>query len=192
MRKNKDGYHDWEHILACARFLAGWFVVHEAKEERDGDPIFQWNKDKEQLSWSITQYFPPEALDENWSGPGWETDRYVLAVWLFQLIFGCHPISWNEESPGTVSEWYLTCKEPGAFRFAEGRKKPETFLYSHAAARWDAVPSWFRDAFYQTFTEGINDPGKRISAGDWLAMIEELIRRRNRKEGELWLFRKIS
>ena len=80
------------------------------------------------LPWAVTQFFPPEAFEEDWEGPDSNTDRYVLAVLLFRMFFGCHPVSWPDERHGTALEWYAALKQPDAFRFAEGRKVPEEFL----------------------------------------------------------------
>ena len=153
----------------------------------------------EELTWSVTQFLPPELLEqvmerepesameqearceqtmsehsEKEIHAGVWSDRYQLSVLLFQLFFGCHPISWEEEVPGDTRDWLYALKKTGSFRFAEGRRFPETFLYAYAARRWKVFPDWFREACTFTFTEAMREPEKRIPAQSWLDMVNKL------------------
>ena len=184
------------------------FGVDDGRVQYDGCDVTQmhevrskktWREMKElkpeELTWSVTQFLPPELLEEillQHVGVSEENenpeskhcecsidsevllDRYQLPVLLFKLFFGCHPICWKDELPGDAQEWLETLKTEGSFRFAEGNVLPEVFLYPYASTRWNVFPVWFKDAFVITFTEAMRESKKRYPARSWLDMVNTL------------------
>jgi protein kinase family protein len=128
-------------------------------------------------------YMAPEIPRSNYKrNPSTKTDYYSLAVVLYRLFFIDHPMegkAWEKYPLCTDQvEDYLYAAEP-IFHFDPNNdsNRPTDVYAPNATARWKVIPSEIKTLFVKSFTEGVNDPNKRVPEN---ALITELSKSRDK------------
>lgn len=105
--------------------------------------------------------------------PCTDTDLHSLAVLFFQLWMWHHPMHGKMEYD--IRSWDLPAKkriygkEP-IFIFDPSDKRnapPDDPDYHTVKKRWEICPPSLRTLFIRTFTEGLRNPKKRVTEGEW-------------------------
>ena len=119
------------------------------------------------------------------------TDFYSLAVILYRLFFVDHPMdgkAWEKYPLCTDEvEEFLYAIKP-VFHFDPNNKSnaPTDVYAPNVTQRWKCFPMNLRRLFIQSFTEGIDHPGKRVSENAWISTLadcrDKLIRMMNKRE----------
>jgi hypothetical protein len=107
--------------------------------------------------------------------PSTLTDRHSLAVLLFHLLFGEHPLEGARTAAGLRTEEHhrrhfgedpLFCLHP-----TDAGNRP---VAPAVGVYWERVyPSWLTDPFTEAFTAGLADPARRVPESRW----ERVLRR---------------
>lgn len=122
--------------------------------------------------WGTMEYMAPEIIRCS-ADPSTQTDLHSLAVLLFYLWVWHHPF--HGEMEYSFHCWDIPAKkkvygESPVFIFdpdnAENRLPPDPD-YAIARERWEYCPSDLKAAFIRAFTEGLRDPGRRVTEGEW-------------------------
>lgn len=116
-------------------------------------------------------YMAPEVV-RGIAKPDVQTDKYSLAVVLFKLLFRGDPL----EGEKVVKDVCLTesseLKHYGqdavfVYDPDNASNRPVRGIHDNVIKFWRIYPKYIRDAFIQSFTEGLNDPEKRIIENEW-------------------------
>ena len=111
--------------------------------------------------------------------PGTQTDLHSLALLLFYLLMGHHPLDGKRE-------YDIHCKNPAALNKLYGfepvfiydpdddSNRPVPGEQDNAIVFWPIYPQFLRDLFTRAFTEGIRDPLDRIRESEWRAAMGKL------------------
>ncbi|MEH6577383.1 MAG: kinase [Amphritea sp.] len=135
------------------------------------DSITLIDCDSYQLRWQDTHYpcpvgsadmTPKEQQNQNFSSlvRTAESEAFSLAIILFKcLMLGRHPYDIvGGDDP-------VTNLNRGCFAYGLGNRGiPRGHWYNI----WSHMPHRIKSLFIQTFTEGANDPSKRVSPAEWL------------------------
>lgn len=125
------------------------------------------------------EYMAPEIIMGK-ARPSTLTDLYSLAVLLFQFWIWHHPMHGEEEY--NIRSWDLPAKkkvygESPVFIFdptnARNRlpKDPE---YDTPRRFWKHCPEPLKKLFIRSFTEGLHNPNRRVTEGEWQDAFLEL------------------
>lgn len=121
-------------------------------------------------------YWPPELLGEDlqtFAGTRLHSDRYSLAVILFQLLLnGMRPYQSRGrlvEPLGTLEEKTLAGHYPWA-RPRRGLLEPPA-----GAPRYESVPAPLRRLFEHAFVEGHHRPRRRPTAEEWYVALRRVV-----------------
>ncbi|MDE6035410.1 MAG: protein kinase [Ruminococcus sp.] len=117
-----------------------------------------------------SEYKAPEVI--NGILPDEKSDMYSLALILFRLLFRGDPfdgektvmsVCLNEKE---VSKHYST---DAVFIYDPDNDSNRALkgIHDNVIRFWNDYPEYIRDAFTYTFTEGINNPVKRLTFSDW-------------------------
>lgn len=116
-------------------------------------------------------YMAPEVV-RGIAKPDVQTDKYSLAVVLFKLLFRGDPL----EGEKVVKDVCLTesseLKHYGqnavfVYDPNDNSNRPVRGIHDNVIKFWRIYPEYIRDAFIKSFTEGLNDPSKRIIENEW-------------------------
>lgn len=130
--------------------------------------------------WGTLEYMAPELIRGDAAHPSTETDLHSLAVLLFLLWVWHHPL--HGEMEYQVRCWDLPAKkqvygkEP-VFIFdpTDRRNKlPNDPDYATAGKLWTTCPPSLRALFTKAFTEGLREPAKRVTEGEWQNLFLQL------------------
>lgn len=123
------------------------------------------------------EFMPPELILGQTS-PSTATDKHMLAVFLFQLWMWHHPLHGQQEY--SIRSWDLIAKrkiygtEP-VFVFHPGDTRNRLPAeYATAATRWADLPRSLQELFLRAFVEGLRDPEKRVTDGEWKSLAQRL------------------
>jgi DNA-binding helix-hairpin-helix protein with protein kinase domain len=130
--------------------------------------------------WGTMEYMAPELIRGDAVHPSTETDLHSLAVLLFYLWVWHHPM--HGEMEYQVRSWDIPAKKhvyglAPVFVFDptdERNKLPNDPDYLTAGKRWTTCPPSLRALFTKAFTEGLKDPGRRVTEGEWQNLFLQL------------------
>jgi eukaryotic-like serine/threonine-protein kinase len=122
--------------------------------------------------WGTMEYMAPEIIQCQ-ADPSTATDLHSLAVLLFYLWVWHHPF--HGEMEYRFHCWDIPAKkkvygESPLFVFDPdnpANRLPPDPDYATARERWEYCPQDLRETFIRAFTEGLRDPGRRVTEGEW-------------------------
>ena len=124
-----------------------------------------------------TPYFmAPEVVKDTTfrTMPNTDTDRHSLAVLLFYSLFLGHPLEGARTDSGLRdAEWLLVhfgtepvfCMHP-----EDDSNRPGDIVRQY----WDIYPQFLRVLFVQAFVAGLENPGARVTEGQWIKAMDRL------------------
>ena len=121
------------------------------------------------------KYCPPELLLRQ-SPSGVESDRYGLAMCLFLLLCGSHPLEGMRHLVPVLTpevEQRLYAEEPlFLFDRENGENRPHPVIHRGVEGKWNGIPGYVQELFHRTFgQQGLQDPASRPSEGEWIAAL---------------------
>ena len=117
------------------------------------------------------RFMAPEVVRRE-ARPSDETDRYSLAVLMFYLLFGGHPLDGKREAA-------IKCMDIPALEKLYGREpvyiwdpkndsnRPVPDLHRNPTIFRPLYPKFLLDLFERSFTEGLLLPKKRVRESEW-------------------------
>ncbi|MGA9086228.1 MAG: protein kinase domain-containing protein [Methanoregula sp.] len=137
------------------------------------------NRQSHSQVWGTLEYMAPELIREE-SDPSTETDLHALAVLLFYLWVWHHPF--HGEMEYRYHCWDIPAKKQvygisPVFVFDPANPKnqlPKDPDYAIARERWELCPPELKAMFIRAFTEGLNNPGRRVTEGEWQTLFLSL------------------
>lgn len=128
----------------------------------------------------LVQYSAPECIETNRSSI--ESDSFSLAILLYRLIFIDHPFEGaSRENVALITRDVekLFWRDKAVFHLDPNNdsNRPTEIYAPNVLIKWNAMPLELRNSFICVFTEGVRDPQKRLSAGQW---VQTLISCRNK------------
>jgi len=131
--------------------------------------------------WGTMEYMAPELVRAD-AGvrPSTQTDLHSLAVLLFQLWVWHHPLHGQMEYDCRC--WDLPAQrrvygESPLFVFHHRDRRnalPNDPEYQTAGHRWAMCPPALQELFHRAFDEGLNDPQRRVTEGEWQKLFRML------------------
>ncbi|MDD5141860.1 protein kinase [Methanoregula sp.] len=122
--------------------------------------------------WGTMEYMAPEIIRGE-ADPSTQTDLHSLAILLFYLWVWHHPF--HGEMEYRFHCWDIPAKkkvygETPIFVFDP--ENPDNRLptdpdYGIARERWSLCPTDLQDMFIRAFTDGLKDPSRRVTEGEW-------------------------
>ena len=124
------------------------------------------------------RFLAPELVEMKKS-PSVATDLHALAVILFYLLMGHHPLEGRQEVE-------IDCLNLEAMRKIYGAQavfifdpknlanRPVPGLQDNALVFWNFYPGYLRDLFLRAFTAGLHDPQARVSENEWRSVFVRL------------------
>ncbi|GBU28944.1 hypothetical protein R84B8_02506 [Treponema sp. R8-4-B8] len=124
------------------------------------------------------RYMAPEVVIGK-ALPSVHTDKYSLAVILFLLLMGNHPLEGKRAYiPCTTEEIErkIYGEEPlFIFDRDDTSNGPVHGINNNSTKRWPLYPSYIREKFMEAFSQtALNDPSKRIIEKEWLKIFIRL------------------
>ena len=122
--------------------------------------------------WGTMEYMAPEIIRGE-ADPSTQTDLHSLAVLLFYLWVWHHPF--HGEMEYRFHCWDIPAKkkvygESPVFVFDPGNpanRLPPDPDYATARERWEYCPPDLKETFIRVFTDGLQDPDRRVTEGEW-------------------------
>ena len=144
--------------------------------DNDNVGINRQSKCQVQGTW---EYMAPEIIMGK-ATPSTLTDLYSLAVLLFRLWIWHHPL--HGEIEYNIRSWDIPAKkkvygEEPIFVFDSHNMKnklPNDPEYSTPRKLWEHCPEPLKNLFIKSFTEGLHNPDKRVTEGEWQELFLEL------------------
>ena len=121
-----------------------------------------------------SRYMAPEIV-ANGANPNIKTDIYSLAVVLFLLWVGTHPLEGKSGTPVCMdvkSEKRIYGENP-VFIWDpnDNSNRPVQGIHKGAITRWPLLPDYLREMFTKAFSrEALMDPMKRVIEQEWLRL----------------------
>jgi eukaryotic-like serine/threonine-protein kinase len=136
------------------------------------------NRQSRSQVWGTMEYMAPELIRGR-ADPSTETDLHSLAVLLFNLWCWHHPFHGRMEYELRVWDIPAKMKVYGSpvFIFDAGDARnslPADPEYETARSRWNFCPPSLRALFTRAFTEGVRDPRRRVTEGEWQGLFIQL------------------
>ncbi len=136
------------------------------------------NRQSRSQVWGTMEYMAPEIIRGE-ADPSTQTDLHSLAVLLFYLWMWHHPF--HGEMEYRFHCWDIPAKkkvygEP-VFVFDpvdRSNPLPGDPDYATARERWEYCPAPLRATFTRAFTDGLRDPARRVTEGEWQGLFAEL------------------
>jgi serine/threonine protein kinase len=122
------------------------------------------------------KYMAPEIV-RNEKKPYIMTDRYSLAVVLFLLFCGNHPLEGKASNPVVVTPKLerLFHGEKPVFIMdgADDSNRPVPGLHRNVINKWPYLPGYIKEAFIATFSKKalLEDPAARLNEQEWLWLL---------------------
>ncbi len=141
----------------------------------DVDPIIVDEKMAKTTVKGMRGYMAPEIPRSQYRAhPSTLTDYYSMAVILYRLMFVDHPMEgrkcaaapmWTDASEEEMYELHPTfCFDP-----RNAANRPNSEWAANAGRRWNFWPQELHDKFIRSFTEGVDNPQKRVTENEWIA-----------------------
>ncbi|MGB7788477.1 protein kinase domain-containing protein [Methanoregula sp.] len=129
--------------------------------------------------WGTMEYMAPEIIRGR-ADPSTQTDLHSLAVLLFYLWVWHHPF--HGEMEYRFHCWDIPAKkkvygETPVFVFDPqdvSNQLPQDPDYAIARERWAYCPGELRDTFIRAFSEGLHDPDRRVTEGEWQGLFSRI------------------
>jgi DNA-binding helix-hairpin-helix protein with protein kinase domain len=129
--------------------------------------------------WGTMEYMAPEIIRGE-KDPSTQTDLHSLAVLLFYLWVWHHPF--HGEMEYRFHCWDIPAKkkvygESPVFVFDPvntANALPADPDYITARERWEYCPPAVRETFIRAFTDGLNDPDRRVTEGEWQTLFSRM------------------
>lgn len=137
------------------------------------------DKTKTSLIKGTPRFMAPEIVRDE-ALPSADTDRFSLAILLFNMFFISHPLDGKRESAihsldaPAMNRLY---GEDPLFIFDpnDSSNAPDPRYHQNALIYWNIYPQFFKDLFTQVFTQGIRDPENgRVRESEWRSGIIKL------------------
>jgi len=133
------------------------------------------NRQSRSQVWGTMEYMAPEIIRGE-QDPSTQTDLHSLAVLLFYLWVWHHPFHGLREYRFRC--WDIPAKksvygESPVFIFDPGDPSnalPREPDYETARERWGFCPQALKDTFIRAFSEGVRNPNRRVTEGEWQAL----------------------
>lgn len=124
------------------------------------------------------RYMAPEVV-RNEKQPDKSTDRFSLAVILFMLLVGYHPLEGVKTNYPALTDKYekkIYGTEPlFVFDEKDSSNAPHPVLHKHAPIMWNFFPRFIKAAFQRSFSQESLLRGKgRLLEQDWLNILMRL------------------
>jgi len=124
------------------------------------------------------RYMAPEVVTGT-ALPSIHTDKFSLAVILFLLLMGNHPLEGKRSFPLCMTEDIerKIYGEQPLFIFDKDDKSNEAVpgINNNAINRWPLYPSYIREKFSEAFSQAaLKDPSKRVIEKEWLKIFIRL------------------
>jgi serine/threonine protein kinase len=125
------------------------------------------------------EYMAPEII-RGTADPSTQTDLHSLAILLFYLWVWHHPF--HGEIEYRFHCWDIPAKkkvygETPVFVFDPqdvSNQLPQDPDYAIARERWAYCPEELRDTFTRAFTDGLRDPDRRVTEGEWQGLFSRI------------------
>lgn len=119
-----------------------------------------------------TQRFMAPEVVRREAAPSDQTDRYSLAVLLFYLLMGGHPLDGAREAAIRCLDLPALEKLYGfaplyIFDPHDQSNQPQPGIHDNPRLFYSLYPPQIRDLFLRSFTEGLHYPSKRIRESEW-------------------------
>lgn len=121
------------------------------------------------------RYMAPEVV-RGAAKPSALTDHFSMAVLLFLLLVNEHPLvgatelSIHSFDTAAMNQLYGT-SPLFVFDPEDHSNRPDPTVHRNALAFWPIYPERLRKVFTQAFTEGLHDPSRRPTFGEWQAAL---------------------
>jgi serine/threonine protein kinase len=124
------------------------------------------------------RFLAPELIARK-APPSTATNLHSLAVLLFCMLMGHHPLEGRHETE-------ISCMDAAAMRKLYGTNAlfifdpknlsnlPVPGLQDNALVFWNFYPGYVRDVFLRAFTAGLYDPSARISENEWRSIFTRM------------------
>lgn len=124
------------------------------------------------------RYMAPEVVRGE-KTPDKLTDRYSLAVILFMLFAGNHPLEGSKSNVPCLTNKHdkrIFGKEPiFIFDVNNDENKPVEGLHSNALNAWDCFPSYLKESFQESFSqESLLQIKNRLTEKEWIHILMRL------------------
>ena len=124
------------------------------------------------------RFLAPELITGQ-AGPSTATDLYTLAVILFYMFMGHHPLEGRQETEIRCLNLEAMRKLYGAhplfvFDPKNLANRPVPGLQDNALTFWNFYPAYLRDIFLRAFTAGLHDPKARVSENEWRSVFTRM------------------
>lgn len=139
------------------------------------------------------KYKAPELIKNTHIRDNTDSDNFTLAVLLFRLFFIDHPFEGSSDLSVAPFLTKKVCEllygyEPVfVYSPSNNSNKPLSNLSPYLVSRWSKTPQPLKDAFTQTFTDGINDTKARLSPEQWKHIINKIMDTGVFIDGQLYL-----
>jgi eukaryotic-like serine/threonine-protein kinase len=125
------------------------------------------------------RFMAPEVVRGE-APPSKETDRYSLAVLLFYLLMGGHPLEGAKEAQIRCLDLPAMNKLYGhepvyVFDPADGSNRPVPGIHDNPLVFKSIYPRFLLDAFEASFTDGLRYPGRRIMESQWRKLFARVL-----------------
>lgn len=130
------------------------------------------------------QFIAPEVIMGN-ARPSTVTDQHSLAVLLFMLLCGGHPLhgqrEYNIKIFDSVAAQEIYGRNP-VFVFDPDKgsnRLPNEPGYRHVAKHWKVLPTEIRNLFTKAFTTGLQNPAARVTDLEWKNALSRMLGQRH-------------
>lgn len=124
------------------------------------------------------KFMAPEIVVDK-AMPSIETDLWSMAVMLFYILMGDHPLHGRRELDvgcmNSEAESVLYGREPVfVLHPDDDSNAPLPGEHDNVLANWELYPDYVRELFVQTFTAGVDDPSARARESEWRKALTRL------------------
>ena len=131
-----------------------------------------------------TPFMAPEVV-LNTAKPSTVTDQHSLAVLLFCLLCGGHPLQGKMEYDIKILDQITSRNLYGlkpVFIFDpkdRSNRPPDVAGYRHVAKHWKVLPAHMRNLFTKAFTSGLSNPASRVTDIEWKNALAQMLNLRH-------------
>ncbi len=124
------------------------------------------------------RFLAPERVRAE-SAPSLAADLHTLATLLFHFFLVHHPLEGRRERELECLDFPAFVRLYGGeplfiFDPADGANRPVAGVHDNAIVFWRFYPKYLRDVFTRAFTDGLRQPGARITANEWRAVLSRM------------------
>ncbi len=122
-------------------------------------------------------FMAPEVVSDTTlrTMPNTDTDRHSLAVLLFYALCVGHPLEGRRTETGLRdASWLMRHFGTDPLFTFDPDDDSNRPVEGTVQAYWDIYPAFVREAFTRAFTEGLRDPGSRVTESEWIKVADRL------------------